>query len=66
MDNVTIKGLVEAVVEKTGLSKKKAREVIDAFIEKTAATLEQGGRVDLPHRGADKLGLGHGKLPGFM
>jgi DNA-binding protein HU-beta len=47
MDNVTIKGLVEAVAEKTGLTKKKAREAIDAFFEKAASTLEQGGRVEV-------------------
>jgi len=47
MDNVTIRGLVEAVAEKTGLSKKKVREVIDAFLGKTADTLAEGGRVEV-------------------
>ncbi len=47
MDNVTIRGLVEAAAEKTGLTKRKVREVIDAVFEKTAETLSQGGRVEV-------------------
>ena len=28
--------------------------------------IDLDGRIDFAHRSADKFGLGHGKLPGFM
>jgi len=59
MDNVTIKGLVDSAAEKTGLPKKKVREVIDAVVETASDALEHGGRVEI--RGFASFSVGERK-----
>ncbi|MHC5055500.1 MAG: HU family DNA-binding protein [Planctomycetota bacterium] len=59
MDNVTIRGLVEAAAEQTGLKKRQVREVLDSVLEKTAETLAQGGRVEV--RGFASFSVGERK-----
>ena len=52
----SVSELVSALAEKTGLTKAKAKEVIDAHAELLVSELKEAGSVQLPGIGKLKLG----------